>query len=314
MVNSPNETVHHPVLVTEVVEMLATNPDGAYLDLTAGGGGHLKALALKLSEGARLYGLDRDAEAVARVSRATKGIVQFKKIEKAAFGDLTKVAPLFGETGFDGILLDLGLSSYQLDSTERGFSFRSDGLLDMRFDQTFGKPVYELIGSSDEKQLMRIIREYGEEKLSARIARKIVMERTNTDIRTARQLTDIILSVVYPPGQNKSLARVFQAFRIAVNDEMKQLADVLPASLELLNSGGRLAVISYHSLEDRQVKRFLQAEAKGRCTCPATFPVCACGASSKMKIITRRPVAPEQTEIDKNPRARSARLRVGEKL
>ncbi|UCC45711.1 MAG: 16S rRNA (cytosine(1402)-N(4))-methyltransferase RsmH [Candidatus Zixiibacteriota bacterium] len=301
-------------MVAEVVELLITNPQGTYLDLTAGGGGHLKSLARRLGPRARLFGLDWDPDAVDRTRRALRGIVQPYNIVQAAFGDLGTVAARFEDERFDGILLDLGLSSYQLESPERGFSFRHDGPLDMRFDPTRGRPAWELIGSLDEKQLARLIREFGEEKQANRIARAIVMERQKVSIRTTTQLADIVLGAVRSPQKNKLLARVFQAFRIAVNQELEQLARVLPAALHLLVPGGRLAVISYHSLEDRQVKRFLQAESRGRCSCPVELAVCVCGAVERVIVLTPRPLAPKSEEIEQNPRARSARLRVGEKL
>lgn len=314
MTSHQSEPLHRPVLVAEVVKLLIADPNGAYLDLTAGGGGHLRALAARLGKDSRLYGIDRDAEAVARATRVLEGTVQFRKIEKAAFGDLSKVAPLFEEKMFDGILLDLGLSSYQLESAQRGFSFRHDGPLDMRFDRSSGASAADLIDRIEEKQLARLIRDFGEEKQAARIARTIVMERQKLKIDTTRRLTDVLLPVLQKPHQKKSLARVFQALRIAVNRELDQLTEVLPAAADLLAPGGRLAVISYHSLEDRLTKRFFQAEASGRCVCPSGLPVCACGAVARMKIVTRKSVVPTEAEIATNPRARSARLRVGERL
>ena len=314
MTSDQSEVCHLPVMPVEVAELLVTDPDGAYLDLTAGGGGHLKSLAGRLGTRARLYGIDRDPEAVSRATRALAGTVQFRNVLRTAFGDLEEKAGQFGEESFSGILLDLGLSTNQLEEPSRGFSFRHDGPLVMRFDPSSGDPASELIASLDRKQLTRLIRDFGEEKQAARIAASIVRERQTEMISTTGQLARVVLQTVRPPHQNKTLARVFQAFRIAVNQELKQLARVLPASLELLGSGGRLAVISYHSLEDRLVKRFLQAEAKGRCTCPPDLAVCLCGSQPSMKIITRKPIKPAPGEIEQNPRARSARLRVGERL
>ena len=184
----------------------------------------------------------------------------------------------------------------------------------MRFDRSKGQPAAELVQSLDEKQLARIFFEYGEEKQARRIAKVIVRERDKQMIRTTRDLSEIILGTIKSFHQSKTLARIFQALRIAVNDELGQLARALPATLDLLTSGGRLAVISYHSLEDRAVKRFLQTESKGRCTCPDGLPVCACGSRPTMKVITRRGIVPQDTEIEQNQRARSARLRIGERL
>ena len=294
--------------------LLVTDRDGAYLDLTTGGGGHLKSLATRLGSRGRLFGIDRDQEAVDRATLALKETTHVRMIIRAAFADLAAVAGRIGEESFSGILLDLGISSYQLEDPGRGFSFRHDGPLDMRFDTSCGRPASALIASFDQKQLTRLIRQYGEEKQAARIATAIVRERQKQMIGTTLQLADIVLNSVRPPHQTKSLARVFQAFRIAVNDELDQLARVLPLVLGFLVPGGRLAVISYHSLEDRLVKRFLQAETKGRCTCPPGIPLCVCGARPTMKTVTRRACAPRPDEIAQNPRARSARLRVGEKL
>ena len=301
-------------MAAEVAQLLVTDPDGCYLDLTVGGGGHLRALAGRLGSGARLYGIDRDSEAVARSALALEETVQLRKIVKATFGDLAEAVGQFEESLFSGILLDLGLSSYQLEDPSRGFSFRHDGPLDMRFDPTTGISATDLIGSLDEKRLTKLIREYGEERQTARIAKAIVRERQKEVIDTTGRLADIIVSVIRSPHQTKVLARVFQAIRIAVNRELDELQRVLPAALEVLSSGGRLAVIAYHSLEDRIVKRFYQQEARGRCICPPGLPVCSCGSQPTMRIITRKGVAPRAEEISQNPRARSARLRVAEKL
>lgn len=315
MTERQSERFHHqPVLAEMVVQLLITDSHGAYLDLTAGGGGHLRALAERLDARARLYGADKDPAAVKRTAELLAGTTQFRKVVQTAFGDIVAAADQFGETGFDGILIDLGISSYQLDDPSRGISFRHDGPLDMRFDPESGITAAELINTLGEQELKGIIKTYGEEKQAARIARAIVRERRTEVIRTTTQLRDVVLTIVKPPHQNKSLARVFQALRIAVNDELEQLKSVLPAALPILRSKGRLAVIAYHSLEDRLVKRFFQSQARGACTCPPDLPTCLCGARPSLVIITPKPVCPEKTEIDANPRARSARLRVAEKL
>lgn len=315
MVERPIDEPHHePVLVERVVEFLTTDVNGAYLDLTAGGGGHLKALASGLSGKARLYGTDKDPVAVARVNERLAGVGQFKKVIQTAFGDISDAVERLEDKEFDGILLDLGISSYQLDDPARGISFSQDGPLDMRFDTASGSTAADLISSLEESKLKGIIRDFGEEKQATRIAREIVRERQDKVIETTAQLRDIVLRVVRPPHQNKSLARVFQAFRIAVNQELEQLRQVLPAAISLLRSGGRLAVIAYHSLEDRQVKRFFQGLAKGICTCPPGLPECLCGAKPTLRIITGKPAVPSADEIAANPRSRSARLRVAEKI
>jgi len=313
MTRPGSEVYHLPVMAGEVISSLVTDPNGAYLDLTAGGGGHLKALAESLSNKARLYGVDKDPTAVQWVEKALAGFPQFKKIIKSSFGDIASTVKQFDDELFTGILLDLGLSSRQIDDRSRGFSFQGDGPLDMRFDPSSIKTAANLVNSLDERALAEIFKNYGEEKLAKRIAREIVRERQKEMIRTTRQLSDIVTGVVNPPYQNKSLARVFQALRIAVNRELEQLQEVLPAALELLTVGGRLAVISYHSLEDRLVKRFFQREMKG-CICPPKLPQCVCGKTPSLRIITRKPVIPTKSEIERNSRARSARLRVAEKV
>ena len=313
MANKKTKPHHLPVMAGEVVKLLVTDREGAYFDLTAGLGGHLKALAKALGPNARLYGLDKDPAAVELTTKNLADCSQVKRIVRASFGDLDAVMDRVGENAMDGILLDLGLSSYQLDEPGRGFSFRQDGPLDMRFDpQSHSRTAAELVNSLSEERLAEIIRSFGEERRARRIARAIVRERGKKMIQTTTELADIVTGVVPPPHQSKSLARVFQAFRIAVNNELDQLETVLPQALSRLKVGGRMAVISYHSLEDRLVKRFFQQEAKG-CVCPPRLPQCVCGATPRVRILTRRVITPQPQEKDQNPRARSAKLRVAEK-
>lgn len=315
MADRPTEDSHHqPVLADRVAELLITNTKGAYLDLTAGGGAHMLALAERLDLSARIYGSDIDPEAVARTERALSQVSQFRKVIRTAFADIGDTVAELEEDRFDGILLDLGVSSYQLDDPSRGFSFRFDGPIDMRLDTASEVTAGELVNNLEENRLKRIIAEYGEERQAAGIARAIVRERQRGMILTTTQLSEIVLSVVKPPHQNKALARVFMALRISVNQELEQLSRVLPVALSILKRGGRLAVIAYHSLEDRIVKRFFQRQAKGECSCPPDLPDCVCGARPTIKLITRRSVVPSQKEIDRNSRARSARLRVAEKV
>jgi len=305
---------HEPVLVEPVVRYLATNLSGAYLDLTVGPGGHLKALSQALGRDARLYGVDRDATAVKLADKNLHSTFQSTSITCASYDRVESVVEGFADKRFDGILMDLGISSLQLDDAERGFSFRFDGPLDMRFDTgSGGRTAADLINDSSERELARILREFGEHKGAGRLARAIVRERQKRMILTTADLRDIVLSVVRTAGPSKVLARIFQAFRIAVNDELKLLSDTLPKTVELLHRGGRLAVISYHSLEDRIVKQFFRQKAKG-CICPEGFEVCVCGVEPSLKILTRRAVAATEEERQRNPRSRSARLRVAEKL
>lgn len=302
------------MLVAEVVELLIGDPEGAYIDLTAGGGGHMKALAQSLSSVASLYGLDKDPEAVERARRNLADCGQVKQIVHAAYGDLISVAGRIGETSYDGILLDLGLSSDQLADAERGFSFSLDGPLDMRFDPQSGRPsAAELLNSLGKNELTAILRDFGEVKQAARLAGAIVRERQNRMLTTTRDLAAIVKDHAPPQHRNKLSARVFQSFRIAVNGELAELTQVLPDTLSCLKPGGRLAIISYHSLEDRIVKRFYQDAARG-CTCPPKLPVCACGKKPQIEILTRRSVTPTDDEKARNPRSRSARLRVARRL
>ena len=314
MIPDANKSSHQPVLVAEVVELLAGDPAGAYIDLTAGGGGHLKALAKSLGSVARIYGLDKDPEAVERARRNLADFGQVKQIVHAAYGDLKAVAGRIGETSYDGILIDLGLSSDQLAAAERGFSFSVDGPLDMRFDPGSGRPsAAELINSLDKNDLTAILRDFGEVKQAARMAGAIVRERQDRMLTTTQDLASIVKDHTPPLHRNKLLACVFQSFRIAVNGELAELTQVLPDTLSCLKTDGRLAIISYHSLEDRIVKRFFQNAALG-CTCPPKLPVCACGKKPQVEIITRRSITPSDEEKAHNPRSRSARLRVVRKL
>ena len=302
------------MLVAEVVELLIGDPVGAYIDLTVGGGGHMKALAVSLSSVARLYGLDKDPEAVERARRNLADCGQVKQIVHAAYGDLKTVAGRIGEDKYDGILIDLGLSSDQLADAERGFSFSVDGPLDMRFDPGSGRPsATELLNSLGKNELTAILRDFGEVRQAARLAGAIVRERQIRMLTSTADLAAIVKDHSPPQHRNKLSARVFQSLRIAVNGELAELTQVLPDALDCLKPGGRLAIISYHSLEDRIVKRFFQQAATG-CTCPPKLPVCACGKKPQMEIITRRSVTPSDDEKAHNPRSRSARLRVARRL
>ena len=313
MADKRSKPHHLPVMAEKVVKLLITDRQGAYFDLTAGLGGHLKALAEALGPNARLYGLDRDPAAVELTAENLAGYSQVKRVMRASFGDLEVVIDGVGEKALDGFLLDLGLSSYQLDEPQRGFSFRRDGPLDMRFDpQSHRMTAAALVNSLDEERLAQIMHSFGEERRARRIAKAIVRQREKKMIQTTTELADVVAGVIPPPYQTKSLARVFQAFRIAVNGELDQLEAVLPQALSRLKVGGRLAVISYHSLEDRLVKRFFQREAKG-CVCPPRLPRCVCGAVPRVRVLTRKAITPQPEEKNQNPRARSAKLRAAEK-
>lgn len=314
MGRSSGSKEHIPVLVDRVIDQLAMVPDGAYLDLTTGAGGHLKALSKKLGSAARLYGIDRDEEAVNLARANLKGCRQLRKIVKASFADIDRVIDEFDDRHFDGALLDLGLSSLQIDRSERGFSFQQDGPLDMRFDQQATiETAADLINSLDSDKLSDIFHRFGEERLASRLAREIVRERRTGMIDTTARLVEILNRVSRPPHQKKTLSRIFQALRIAVNGELDALESVLPKVVDLLNKGGRFVILAYHSLEDRIVKRFFQAESRD-CICPPELPQCLCNHRASLKLVGRRPVKPTTEEISFNPRARSAKMRVAEKI
>lgn len=309
-----NERAHQPVMADEVVRWLVTDRRAAYIDLTVGSGGHLSRLALAVDSAARLYGVDRDPVAVAGARRNLERLVPKAIVVHASYADLAEIAARLGERVFHGILLDLGISSAQLDDAERGFAFRLEGPLDMRFDPR-STPVSaaDLVNTANEEELADIIDRFGQERLARRLATGIVRERRTKVIRTTTDLRNVIARIVGERHRNKSLARVFQALRIAVNGELACLQRVLPLTLNYLAEGGRLAVISYHSLEDRLVKQFLATESRD-CLCPPRVPQCVCGHRASLRLVTRRAIRPSLSEVAANPRARSARLRVGEKL
>ncbi len=309
---------HLPVLVEEVLEMLAPAPGSLHIDATLGGGGHTERILEAANPDGRLLGLDADPAAIARVeARLRPRFGDRLVLRQANFRDLDTIAPAAGFGAVDGCLFDLGLSSFQLADRERGFGFRTGGLLDMRFDASRGVPAAELLATLDVDELAALFRRYGEEPKAARIARAIVDARRVAPIVSAEELAALIERVVPPnprlPRRTHPATRVFQALRIAVNEELDALEAGLHAALDLLRPGGRLVVLSYHSLEDRIVKRFFQAERRG-CVCPPEVPVCVCGRNPRLRLVTRRSVTPGTAELVANPRARSARLRAAERL
>jgi 16S rRNA (cytosine1402-N4)-methyltransferase len=309
---------HLPVLVEEVLEMLAPAPGSLHIDATLGGGGHAERILEAANPDGRLLGLDADALAIARVeARLGSQFGDRLVLRQANFRELADVAPEAGFAAVDGCLFDLGLSSYQLADRDRGFGFRAGGPLDMRFDTTRGVPAAELLASLDAAELTALFRRYGEEPKAPRIARAIVDARKVAPVATAEELAALVERVA-PPNprlrrRTHPATRVFQALRIAVNEELEALQAGLAAALDLLRPGGRLVVLSYHSLEDRIVKRFFQAERRG-CVCPPDVPVCVCGRNPRLRLVTRPSLTPTDAEIDANPRARSARLRAAERL
>ena len=309
---------HVPVMLDEAVAMLAPAPGSLQIDATLGGGGHAERILEATDPDGRLLGIDADGAAIARVrERLGSRFGDRLRLRAANFRDLATIAPDEGFEAVDGCLFDLGLSSFQLGDAERGFGFRTGGPLDMRFDATRGVAAAELLATLDAGELAALFRRYGEEPFAGRIARAIVDARRTAAIRTAEELATLVERVApaRAPGRRRvhPATRVFQALRIAVNEELDALEEGLAAALGLLRPGGRLVVLSYHSLEDRIVKRFLQAERRG-CTCPPEVPVCVCGRAPRLRLVMSRGVGPGSAEIAANPRARSARLRAAERL
>ena len=305
---------HVPVLAEEVRELLAVRPGDTVVDATFGAGGHARVLAQDLAGSGKLVAIDRDPGAKPYFDRFKAGAgveVRFLR------GDFALVLSQLAGNGVkaDAVLLDLGISSMQVDRPERGFSYATDAPLDMRMDPASELSARGLVNEEGERELTRIFRDYGEERYARQIARSIVRRRREHPIERTGELVEIIRAAIPAParfGDGHPAKRVFQALRIAVNDELGSLEHALPAALDMLRPGGRLAVISFHSLEDRIVKRFLRAQEKG-CTCPPDFPVCVCGHEPALRALSRRPVKPSPAEVAANPRSASARLRAAVK-
>ncbi len=304
---------HKPVLLAEVVELLAPRPGERFVDGTLGAGGHARALAERLGTGGVLVGIDLDPGALDLARFALEGVEPRLRLVRGDFGDLAAILSEIGLDRVDGILLDLGLCSIHVDDPSRGFSFLRDGPLDLRFDPDRGRPARELLAEWDRREIARILRRYGEEPAAGRIAAAIVRAREKKPIETTRQLAELVESVSPRRGRRHPATRVFQALRIAVNDELGSLSRALAAAACRLATGGRLGVIAYHSLEDRMVKRFM-TRMESPCICGPESPVCVCGRSPAFLRRTRRAVKPGEAELRDNPRARSARFRVAEKI
>jgi 16S rRNA (cytosine1402-N4)-methyltransferase len=308
---------HLPVLAEEVVTMLAPSPGSLQIDATVGGGGHTERILEATNPDGRLLGLDADGAAIARVRRRLARFGDRLVLRRSNFRELATVAPKAGFGAVDGLLFDLGLSSYQLADTDRGFGIRAGGPLDMRFDTGRGVPASDLLATLDADELTALFRRYGEDPNARRIARAIVAARAAHPVTTAEDLAALVERVAPAPARGRRrihpATRVFQALRIAVNEELDALQDGLAAAVDLLRPGGRLVVLSYHSLEDRIVKRFLNAERRG-CVCPPELPVCVCGREPRLRLVTRPSLTPTDAEIAANPRARSARLRAAERM
>jgi 16S rRNA (cytosine1402-N4)-methyltransferase len=313
-VSQPREADHTPVLAEEVRASLAVQPGETVVDATFGAGGHAAILAADLRSRGKLIAIDRDPTARAYFERLEQHIGVSARLLRGDFG---LVLPQLAGNGVraDAVLLDLGMSSMQLDRPERGFSYATDAALDMRMDPTQDLSASDLVNTWSERDLATTFRRYGEERYAKQIARAIARRRREQPFERTGELVDTIRSAIPAParfGDGHPAKRVFQALRIAVNDELESLAAALPAALEMLRPGGRLAVISFHSLEDRIVKRFLRERERG-CTCPPDFPVCVCGHEPELRALQRRPIRPSGAEVAVNPRAASARLRAAVK-
>lgn len=307
---------HEPVMLMEVLDYLQPQSGQTFIDCTVGGGGHSIEIVKRVLPDGRLIGIDRDREALDAAAERLSPYGENVILREGNFSDLETIAGSLGIREVHGILMDLGLSSHQLDSAERGFSFRYDAPLDMRMDTTQPVTAEELVNSLSERNLADLIWKYGEERWAKRIAKFIFERRSKQRIRTTSELAEIVLAAIPAGARPENIhaaTRTFQALRIAVNKELESLQTGLDAAIQLLAKGGRIAVLSYHSLEDRITKETF-ARHQGRCTCPSGLPVCACGAKKEIQVITRRPITAAEDEIRVNPRARSAKLRVAEKL
>ncbi len=304
---------HEPVLLKQVVELLVIDKSGTYLDGTLGGGGHAEAIVEQLDDPGKLIGLDLDDEAISHARSRLKGYKQRMIFQQWNFREAGDMLNTLQIKQIQGMLLDLGMSSHQIDSRKRGFGFSVDSPLDMRMNTQQKLTAYDIANSYSETELSALFKEYGEERHFRAIARAIVKQRTRAPIRTTAELRDTVSKVLPPQKRVKSLARIFQALRIAVNDELNNLSEALNASVNYLAPGGRMVVISYHSLEDRIVKNFFKQESS-RCVCPPEFPLCVCGKKGRLRILTKKALRPSDDEVRRNPRSRSARLRAAERV
>ncbi len=309
------EFKHVPVMLFECIDSLNIKPDGIYVDATLGGGGHSFEIASRLTEGGRIIGIDRDAQAIEAAKKRLEPFYGRVSFVHDNFVNAPVILERLGIENIDGAIIDLGVSSYQLDEAERGFSYINDAPLDMRMDRRNEKSAYTVINEYSESKLCDIIYKYGEERWAKRIAQFIAEKRLIKPIETTGELTGIIKAAIPAAARAEGGhpgKRTFQAIRIEVNDELAIIEDTIKAFADKLNEKGRLAVITFHSLEDRIVKEAFLKLSKG-CTCPNEFPVCVCGGVSKGKIITKKPIIATETELEENSRSKSAKLRVFEK-
>ena len=307
---------HYSVLLNETIENLNIKPDGIYVDGTLGGGGHAYQVASRLSEKGRLIGIDQDADAIAAAGERLKEFGDKITIIRSNYANMKEELHRIGVEKVDGIVLDLGVSSFQLDTPERGFTYRDENApLDMRMDDRQSLTAKDIVNGYSEMDLYRIIRDYGEDKFAKNIAKHIVQERAKKPIETTGQLCEIIRHAIpmkFQKNTGHPAKRTFQAIRIELNRELEVLRDTLDEMIELLNDNGRICIITFHSLEDRIVKGIFKKN-ENPCTCPSHFPVCVCGNVSKGKVITKKPILPGEQELEENSRSKSAKLRIFER-
>ena len=307
---------HRSVLLDECIEALNIKPDGIYVDGTAGGGGHSLEIAKKLTAGGRLIAIDRDDAAIAAATERLKDYSERVTFVRNNFSSIKESCLDLGIDRIDGVLLDLGVSSYQLDTVERGFTHNSDAPLDMRMDRRNDLDAYTVVNTYSADQLKKVIYNYGEERFAPKIAAAIVRHREKEPITTTGQLVDIIKSAIPPSareGGHHPAKRTFQAIRIEVNGELDAIEPTIRNATDILAPEGRIAIITFHSLEDRIVKQTYADLASG-CSCPRDLPVCVCGRKPRVNVLTRKPILPSERELEENPRSRSAKLRVAEKI
>jgi len=307
---------HEPVLLEEAVASLNCRNGGIYVDGTLGGGGHAALILERSAPDGFLLGMDVDSDALQAAGKRLVTFDRRKKLVKANYADLRQVLASQGISQVDGILLDLGVSSHQLNTAERGFSILQDAPLDMRMDSESGQSAFDVVNTCSERELKEIIRQYGEEINAGRIARAIVAKRNDAPIRTTTQLAAIVVSALPGSSRHKKIhpaTRTFQALRIYVNNELSNLNRAISSGMDCLKPGARFSIISFHSLEDSIVKNTFRSLEKG-CICPTDMPFCTCGQRPRLKVITRKPVSPSLEEVEANPRSRSARLRTAERI
>lgn len=311
-----SEFSHFSVLLNECIENLDIKPDGVYVDGTAGGAGHSSKIAERLGEGGLLIPIDQDEDAINVITERLAPFGERVRIVRDNFSNIKSVCESVGVEAIDGLLLDLGVSSYQLDTAERGFSYMADAPLDMRMDNRAARSAYQVVNEYTADELKKVIYDFGEERFAPKIVAGIIKAREQAPVKTTGELVEIIKKSIPSFARREELSsvkRVFQAIRIEVNKELDVIAPTIETAVNMMNKGGRIVIITFHSLEDRIVKQTFNSLASG-CTCPKDFPVCVCGNKPKIKILTKKPILPSDEELAVNSRSKSAKLRVAEKI